>query len=59
MRLERSRFGSPSAVTRVVLGLFQGLMHQRRVNPAAVPDDLLAQAITWLFAGMRLAAPPA
>jgi AcrR family transcriptional regulator len=57
------RFGaaagiSPSAVTRVVLGLFQGLMRQRRVDPAAVPDDLLAQAITWLLAGMRPAAPP-
>jgi AcrR family transcriptional regulator len=49
---------SPNAVTRVVLGLFQGLMRQRRVNPEAVPDELLAQAITWLFAGMRPAAPP-
>jgi hypothetical protein len=56
------RFGaaagiSPGAVTRVVLGLFQGLMRQRRIDPAAVPDEPLAQAITWLLAGLRPAAP--
>jgi AcrR family transcriptional regulator len=61
--LMMERFGaaagiSPSAVARVILGLFQGLMRQRRVNPAAVSDDLLAQAITWLFAGMRPPGPP-
>ncbi len=55
------RFGvatevSPQAVTRVVLSLFQGLMHQHRIDPAAVPDDLLIQALRWLFTGMRLAA---
>ena len=47
----------PSVVSRVILGLFQGLMRQRRVNPAAVPDDLLAQAIKWLLAGLRVAEP--
>ena len=61
--LMMERFGaaagiSPNAVARVILGLFQGLMRQRRVNPAAVSDDLLAQAITWLFAGMRPPGPP-
>ena len=55
------RFGvataaSPRAVVRVVLGLFQGLMHQHRIDPESVPDDLLAQALRWLFAGMRRAA---
>ena len=55
------RFGvatavSPRAVARVVLGLFQGLTRQHRIDPAAVPDDLLAQALRWLFAGMRQAA---
>jgi AcrR family transcriptional regulator len=45
----------PNAVTRVILGLFQGLMRQRRVDPAAVPDELLAQAIKWLLAGLRAA----
>lgn len=55
------RFGvatgvSPRAVARVILGLFQGLMRQHRIDPGAVPDDLLAQALRWLFAGMRPAA---
>ena len=39
--------------TTVILGLFQGLGHQRRVDPANVPDELFAQALRWLFAGMR------
>ena len=52
------RFGvatevSPRAVARVILGLFQGLMRQHRLDPAAVPDDLVTQALRWLIAGMR------
>lgn len=55
------RFGvatevSPRAVARVILGLFQGLMRQHRLDPAAVPDDLLTQALRWLVGGMRLGA---
>jgi hypothetical protein len=38
---------------RVISSLFQGLVHLRRVDPANVPDDLFAQALRWLFAGMR------
>ena len=37
----------------VVLALFQGLARRRRLDPAAVPDDLLAQALRWLFGGLR------
>jgi AcrR family transcriptional regulator len=56
--LAMERFGaapgaSPKAVTRVMLGLFQGLVRQRRIDPAAVPDDLLVQALRWLFIGMQ------
>jgi len=59
--LMMERFGvaadvSPRAAVRVILALFQGLTRQRRIRPAAVPDDLLTQALQWLFAGMRLAA---
>jgi AcrR family transcriptional regulator len=40
-------------VTVIVLALFQGLVRRRRLEPAAVPDDLLARALRWLFAGLR------
>jgi hypothetical protein len=63
------RFGAgptipPRAVTSALLGLFQGLVRQRRVDPASVPDDLFAQAVRWLLAGVRsnastTSAPPA
>jgi AcrR family transcriptional regulator len=42
----------PKAVARVLLALFQGLVRQRRLDPEAVPDDLFAQALRWLFAGL-------
>jgi AcrR family transcriptional regulator len=44
---------SARAVTRVALALFQGLVRQRRIDPAAVPDDLFPTALRWLFAGLR------
>jgi AcrR family transcriptional regulator len=52
------RFGAlpdaaPHEVTVVVLALFQGLARRRRLDPATVPDDLLARALRWLFAGLR------
>jgi AcrR family transcriptional regulator len=58
--LMMERFGvatgvSPRAVVKVILGLFQGLMRQHQIDPAAFPDDLLTQGLRWLFAGMRLA----
>ena len=40
-------------MTSALLGLFQGLVRQRRVDPASVPDDLFAQAVGWLLAGVR------
>jgi hypothetical protein len=54
------RFGAapeipPRAVTAVILSLFQGLVHQRRVDPVSVPDDLFAQALRWLVAGLQSA----
>jgi AcrR family transcriptional regulator len=49
--------GPPDAVPRevavIVLALFQGLARRRRLDPAAVPDDLLARALRWLFGGLR------
>ncbi len=44
-------------VTTAVLALFQGLVHQRRVDPESVPDDLFARALRWLFAGMGSGSP--
>ena len=35
-----------------MLALFQGLARRRRLDPAAVPDDLLARALRWLFGGL-------
>jgi hypothetical protein len=51
------RFGAspdtaPREVTVVLLAVFQGLA-RRRLDRAAVPDDLLAQALRWLFGGLR------
>lgn len=42
-----------TTVTAVVLALFQGLVRQRRIEPASVPGDLFAQALRWLFIGMQ------
>jgi len=42
-----------TTVTAVVLALFQGLVRQRRIEPPSVPGDLFAQALRWLFIGMR------
>jgi AcrR family transcriptional regulator len=50
---------SPRAVTRAALALFQGLVRQHRIDPAAVPDDLFAQALRWLFTGLQSAAADA
>ncbi|GGN56930.1 TetR family transcriptional regulator [Streptomyces kronopolitis] len=40
------------AVATIAMALFQGLLRQRRIDPASVPDDLLGQAMQWLFAGI-------
>jgi AcrR family transcriptional regulator len=57
------RFGAapgaaPREVTMVMLALFHGLVRQRRLDPEAVPDDLFAQALRWLFAGLRTGGEP-
>jgi AcrR family transcriptional regulator len=44
---------APREATMVMLALFQGLMRQRRLDPEAVPDDLFARALRWLFSGLR------
>ncbi|MEX3647313.1 TetR/AcrR family transcriptional regulator [Mycolicibacterium porcinum] len=36
----------------VVLGLFQGLVRQRRIDPDRVPEELFGQALAWQLAGM-------
>jgi AcrR family transcriptional regulator len=46
--------GTPAReVTIVVLGLVQGLVRERRIDRANVPDHLFAQALRWVFAGLR------
>lgn len=52
------RFGAirdvaPRTVTMVMVALFTGLVRQRRLDPEAVPDDLFAEALSWLFSGLR------
>ena len=54
------RFGAtpdaaPREVAVVVLALFQGLARRRRLDPAAVPEDLLARALRWLLRGLSAA----
>lgn len=46
-------------VTVVASALVQGLVRERRIDPTSVPDHLFAQALRWLFAGLRATAPPA
>ncbi|MET7799939.1 TetR/AcrR family transcriptional regulator [Streptomyces decoyicus] len=43
---------SAEAVATITMALFQGLVRQRRIDPASVPDDLLGQAMQWLFTGI-------
>lgn len=54
---QRARDDEPWAagddeIATVVLALFQGLVRQRRLDPASVPDDLYGRALTWLFDGL-------
>lgn len=52
---------SPEAVATVVAALFDGLVRQRLLDPASVPDELFGLALQWLFTGIRTAesaAPP-
>ncbi|MCU1681882.1 MAG: hypothetical protein JWQ81_2621 [Amycolatopsis sp.] len=55
---EMDRHGNPAAVPAtnvavVVHALFQGLVQQRRIDPASVPDELFGQALGWLFTGVK------
>jgi hypothetical protein len=60
---ELDRRAAPAAlplardVTTVVLALFDGLMRQRRTDPATVPDDLFPQALRWLLTGLAADEP--
>jgi len=51
---------SATALATVVLAMFQGLVRQRRIDPARVSGDLFAQSLRWLFAGLQATAsgPP-
>ena len=51
---------SATELATVVLAMFQGLVRQRRIDPARVSGDLFAQGLRWLFAGLRATAagPP-
>jgi AcrR family transcriptional regulator len=44
--------GTPEAVATVVASLFEGLVRQRRIDPAQVPDELFGTALRWLFLGI-------
>ncbi|GGU70803.1 TetR family transcriptional regulator [Streptomyces albospinus] len=45
-------------VATVVAALFQGLVRLRRLDPSSVSEELFAQALTWLFAGIDAAGTP-
>jgi len=56
------RWGAPADVSAtelatVILAMFQGLVRQRRIDPARVSGDLFAQSLRWLFAGLQATAP--
>jgi AcrR family transcriptional regulator len=56
-RVGAARGASAREVTVVVLGLVQGLVRERRIDRTSVPDHLFAEALRWLFAGLRSAPP--
>ncbi|TFV59176.1 hypothetical protein E4P42_09505 [Mycobacterium sp. PS03-16] len=43
---------TPETFAVVALALFQGLVRQRRIDPARVSDELFGQVLSWLLAGM-------
>ena len=43
---------TPDSFAVVVLALYQGLVRQRRTDPARVSEDLFGQALSWQLAGM-------
>ncbi|MCF3147456.1 TetR/AcrR family transcriptional regulator [Streptomyces platensis] len=44
---------SAEAVATVVAALFGGLVRQRRIDPASVPEELFGDALKWLFTGIN------
>jgi AcrR family transcriptional regulator len=46
---------TPEALATVVAALFDGLVRQRLLNPASVPEELFERALQWLFTGIRAA----
>jgi AcrR family transcriptional regulator len=53
--LEDNRVDSsvtPDSFAVVVLALYQGLVRQRRTDPARVSEELFGQALSWQIAGM-------
>ena len=44
------------ALATVTFALFEGLVRQRRIDPASVPDGMYSQALRWLFDGLGVAA---
>jgi AcrR family transcriptional regulator len=54
-RLDAPPGASAREVTVVVLGLVQGLVRERRTDRGSVPDHLFAEALRWVFAGLRSA----
>lgn len=55
-RLGRDPRGYPTGLSArvaiVVTALFDGLVRQRRIDPASVPPELYADALAWLFSGL-------
>lgn len=50
----------PVTVATAIIGLFEGLVTQRRIDRAAVPSALFAESLRWLMAGLaRTPARPA
>ena len=57
-RTRVGRSGAPATVdaeevTAVVVGLFHGLVRQRRARRDQVPDELFATALRWLLGGIK------
>jgi AcrR family transcriptional regulator len=56
-QIARDRFGTedglPEDLATVMIALFQGLLQLRRTEPELVPENLYADAISWLFTGFN------
>jgi AcrR family transcriptional regulator len=57
-RIDRQDDVSADDLATIVMALFQGLIRQRRINPDQISNEILTDALHWLFAGIAAKGKP-